>query len=85
MNTAHHVGTDPKRSTNEGLRISFFNDYSAIVIKKRKAFDDVKKRLQKMKIEYALLYPATLRLNINGTMKRFASPDDVTAFIDSLG
>ncbi|RXN37649.1 hypothetical protein ROHU_001856 [Labeo rohita] len=52
---------------------------------KRKAFDNFRKRLQKMKIEYALLYPATLRFTINGTVKRFASPNDVTAFIDSLG
>lgn len=85
LTAARHVGTDPERSADAGPRISFFNDYSAMVIKKRKAFDDVKKRLQKMKIEYALLYPATLRLTINGTMKRFASPDDVTVFIDSLG
>ncbi len=72
LNAARHVGTDPERSADAGPKISFFNDYSAMVIKKRKAFDDVKKRLQKMKIEHALLYPATLRLNINGKMKRFA-------------
>lgn len=85
LDAARRVGTDPERSADAGPRISFFNDYSAMVIKKRKAFDDVKKRLQKMKIEYALLYPATLRLTVNGTIKRFASPEDATTFIDSLG
>ncbi|RXN18054.1 transcription factor 25 [Labeo rohita] len=84
LNAARQGGTDPEGSAKAGPRISFFSDYSVMVIKKRKAFDDVKKRLQKMKIEYALLYPAT-RFTINGTLKRFASPDDVTAFIDSLG
>lgn len=85
LDAARRVGMDPERSTDAGPRISFFNDYSAMVIKKRKAFDDVKRRLQKMKIEYALLYPATLRLTVNGTVKRFASSDDATAFVDSLG
>lgn len=80
LNAARRVGTDPERSTDAGPRISFFSDFSAMVIKKCKAFDNIKKLLQKMKIEYALLYPATLRLTINGTVKRFDSPDGVTCF-----
>ncbi|KAL1268792.1 hypothetical protein QQF64_034155 [Cirrhinus molitorella] len=85
LNAARQSGTDPEGSADAGPKISFFNDYSAMVIKKHKAFDEVKKRLQKKKIEYALLYPATLRLTINGTVRHFASPDDVSAFINSLG
>lgn len=85
MDAARRLGTEPDHPARTGPRISFFNDYSAAVVKKRKAFDDVKERLKKMNIGYALMYPATLKMTVNGTEKRFDTPEGASAFVDSLG
>lgn len=63
-------------------RISFFNDYSAVV-QKRRAFNEVKVRLRELQMDYALLYPATLSVKVGHVRKKFASPQEVTAFLDS--
>jgi hypothetical protein len=85
MNTARRLGVDPDQPARTGPRISFFNDYSAAVVRKRKAFHSVKERLKKMGIVYALIYPATLKWTVNGTEKRFDTPEAAAAFVDSLG
>lgn len=64
-------------------RISFFNDYSAAVVQKRKAFNEVKIRLREMQMEYALLYPATLSVKVGQMRKKFTSPEEVAVFLDS--
>ncbi|KAL0147048.1 hypothetical protein M9458_057572, partial [Cirrhinus mrigala] len=45
-------------------KITFFNDYSAAVVQKRRAFNEVKTRLRELQMEYALLYPATLSVKV---------------------
>ncbi|KAK1874713.1 Protein TALPID3 [Dissostichus eleginoides] len=67
MNAARKLGSEPGRLAHTGPRISFFNDYPAAVVKKRKAFDEIKYRLRKKSIDYALIYPETLKVMINGT------------------
>lgn len=47
-------------------RISFFNDYSAEVVQRQKGFDDIKTLRRKMNIDYALLYPAILKVTVKG-------------------
>ncbi len=84
MNAARHLGTEQDHPAHTAPRISFFNDYSATVVKKRKAFDEVKDHLKKMNISYALIYPATLKMTVNGTDKRFNTLEEAAAFVDSL-
>ncbi|KAL0152672.1 hypothetical protein M9458_052395, partial [Cirrhinus mrigala] len=50
-------------------KISFFNDYSVAVVQKRRAFN---------KMEYALLYPATLSVKVGRARKKFVSPEEMT-------
>lgn len=57
-------------------QILFFNDYSAEIVRKRKAYDGVKAQLREMKVEYALLYPDILRVNTDGGYRRFSSPGE---------
>lgn len=60
------------------------NDYSAKVVWRRKAFDNTKTRLKKMNMDYALLYPATLRVTVDGKQKRVDSPEDAELLVWSL-
>ncbi|RXN12027.1 GTPase IMAP family member 7-like protein [Labeo rohita] len=57
-------------------KISFFNDYSAAVVQKRRAFNEVKTRLRELQMEYALLYPATLSVKVGRARKKFVSPEE---------
>ena len=86
MEAARRLG--PRRSNQDdsaatGPRVSFFNDYSAEVVRRRKAFDDIK-ALRKMNMDYELLYPATLKVTVNGTQKRFNTPKEAAALLNSL-
>lgn len=85
MDAARRLGTDPDHPVRTGPRIYFFNDYSVAVVKKRKAFDEVKDQLKKINIGYALMYPATLKMTVNGTEKRFDTPESAAVFVKSLG
>ncbi len=66
------------------IKVSFFNDYSAAVAKKCKAFDKVKSWMRRKKMDYALLYPATLKLTVNGMEKRFNTPEAAVTYVESL-
>lgn len=84
MEAARRLGarrSNQDGTTNMGPRISFFNDYSAEVVRRRKAFDDIKARLRTMNMDYALLYPATLKVTVNGTQKRFDNPKEAAALL----
>lgn len=87
MEAARRIGSHRANQDSPACkesRIFFFNDYSAEVVRRRKAFDDVKARLRKMNLEYALLYPATLRVMVNGTQKRFNTPKEAVSLRHSL-
>ena len=83
MDAARNIGSDG--SQHKGPKVSFFNDYSTTVVRRRKAFDEAKARLRRMKMDYALLYPATLKIMVNGSPKKLYTPEEAAAFIDSLG
>lgn len=70
--------------TYNGARVSFYSDFSATVMKKRKAYDAVKQRLRERGLPYAMLFPATLQVSHGESKKRFSTPEEVCAFIDSL-
>lgn len=83
MDAARCIGSDDIQ--RQGPRVLFFNDYSAAVVRRRKAFDEVKAQLKRMKMDYALLYPATLKIMVNGSPKKLYTSEEAAAFIDSLG
>lgn len=69
---------------HNGSRISFYSDFSSAVMKKRKAYDTAKQQLRERGISYAMLFPAILQVAHEGSKKRFTTPQQVRAFIDSL-
>lgn len=58
----------------ENSKISLFPDFSAEVQKQRAQFNDVKKRLRSLKIQYAMLYPACLRVMARDEVHFFEKP-----------
>lgn len=69
----------------EGMRIHFFPDFVAGTQKKQREFDQVRRKLQSFEgVRYAMIYPASLRIMVNNTVKTFHSPEQASAFIDSL-
>ena len=64
--------------------MSFFNDFSAKVVRRHKAFDDTKTRLKNMNTNCTLLYSATLRVTVDGKQRRFDLHEDAELLIQSL-
>ncbi|GAA6233374.1 midkine b [Lates japonicus] len=83
MAAARRLATEPNQPADR-IRVSLFNDYSAAVAKRRKAFDEVKSCLRRKNVDYALLYPATLRLSVNTKEKRFNTPEAAATYVESL-
>ncbi|ROL48342.1 LINE-1 retrotransposable element ORF1 protein [Anabarilius grahami] len=69
----------------ENCKISFFQDFSASVLRKRREFDSVRRRLQEIGARYAMLYPAKLRVTIGNTTKILGLPTAVSEFIAETG
>ncbi len=67
-----------------GARVSFYSDFSSTVMKKRKAYDAVKQQLRERGMPYTMLFPATLLVTHGSSKKRFSTPEEVRAFIESL-
>lgn len=65
-------------------RISFYPDYSVEIQRKINGFNDVKKKLREKNIEYAIRYPAKLRVRHLGGFKLFSTPPEVEAFLTEL-
>ncbi|KAK7933618.1 hypothetical protein WMY93_004514 [Mugilogobius chulae] len=68
----------------ENTRIHFFPDFSAEVLNQRRAFDPIKKKLQEMNVQYALLYPAVLRVNIGDVPRMFHSHGEAENFLKEV-
>lgn len=64
--------------------IKFFPDLSAELLRLRRRFDGVKQRLRSLNITYGLVYPAKLRLTVNGQTREFEDPTDVEKFIQEI-
>ena len=68
-----------------GSKVMFFNDFSATVMKRRKRYDDVKKKLREKKIPYAMLFPAILEVTQrNGSKERYKTPEEAQVYANSL-
>lgn len=83
MNSERSIGMESAQASTSGPRISFFHDYSATLWKKCRAFQELKEWLKKMNLNCALIYPATLRITVNGIVKRFDNPSGAAAFLDA--
>ena len=62
-----------------------FQDFSAAVVRKRKRFDGVKKRLKIMGATYTQVYPALLKVTFHSATQMFQDPTAVEQYIESLG
>lgn len=66
-------------------RIHFYPDYSAELVKQRREFEPIKKKLWDMNMEYSLLYPSVLRINCGEEKPRmFRYPKDPEDFMKEL-
>ncbi|KAJ4941205.1 hypothetical protein JOQ06_027492, partial [Pogonophryne albipinna] len=64
----------------QGHPIRIFEDFSATLAKKRATFNKVKSQLYKEGIRFGLLYPARLRVTINGQTRIFDSAEEAERF-----
>ncbi|RXN38810.1 restin-like protein [Labeo rohita] len=56
--------------------IKFFPDLSAEVLRQRRRFDDIKQCLRSLNLRYGIVYPAKLRVTVNGQTREFEDPSD---------
>ncbi|XP_022625466.1 LINE-1 type transposase domain-containing protein 1 [Seriola dumerili] len=68
----------------QGYPIRFFEDFSASLAKKRASFNKVKSLLYKDGIRFGLIYPARLRVTIDGQSRMFDSADEAERFYRDL-
>lgn len=64
--------------------VMLFQDFSAAVVRKRKSFDEVKRRLKSVDAVYRMLYPAVLKVTHSGNTKVFTDPGDVDKYLGTL-
>lgn len=67
--------------TYRGNKVSFFPDLSTDLLRRRAAFNPVKKQLHQAGVKFSLAHPATLCFSFNESRHEFKSPEDVSAFI----
>ena len=77
------LAREKKNVQFNGTRVSFYPDFSAAVQKSRARFTEIKKRLQKVQAPYAMLYPARLRVILNGQAHFFEHPADASDWLDA--
>ncbi|CAM4650574.1 unnamed protein product [Leuciscus chuanchicus] len=64
--------------------IKFFPDLSAEVLRQRRRFDDIKQRLRSLNLRYGIVYPAKLRVTVNGQTHEFEDPSDAEKFLQGI-
>lgn len=64
----------------QGHSIRIFEDFSATLAKKRASFNNVKSLLYRDGIRFGLLYPARLRVTMNGQSQIFDSAEEAERF-----
>lgn len=63
-------------------RISLYPDFSAEVQRRRAKFIDIKKRLRNLNVPYYMLYPAKLKVVVNGNAQFFDNPVAAMNWLD---
>ncbi len=64
--------------------VKFFPDLSAELLHQRRHFDCVKQQLRSLNINYGLIYPAKLRLTVDGQSREFEDPSDAEKLIQGI-
>lgn len=64
--------------------ILLFPDFSADLQRKRKTFNDVRRRLRDKNIKYGMLYPSRLRVQHDGATRFFDNPADADDWLTNL-
>lgn len=68
----------------DGKKVSFFQDFSAGVQKKRAETAEARRRLREAGFKYAFIYPATIRVfNVAGKNTYLSTSAEVNAFLES--
>lgn len=68
----------------ENADVHFYPDFSADLQKKRKTFQDIRRRLREKGLPYSMLYPSRLRVVHAGTAKFFDSPEEADSWFSAL-
>lgn len=84
MNASWELGRKNQAVKYGDSTIMFFQDLSAAVLRRRKAYDAVKKRLKLLGAEYRQIYPALLKVTFRGSSKVFNDPVEAENYADSL-
>ena len=65
--------------------VMLFPDLSAQLLERRRTFDPVKKELKSLNMKYGLMFPARLRVWLDGGQTReFSTPEDAGKFVRGL-
>lgn len=64
-----------------GTSVSIYPDFSPDLQKWRSRFGEIKRKLQHLKVTYALLYPARLRVTTLGEILSFDTPEGVVGWL----
>ncbi|KAI7800009.1 putative LINE-1 type transposase domain-containing protein 1-like [Triplophysa rosa] len=64
--------------------VKFFPDLSAELLRQRRHFYGVKQRLRALNITYGLIYPARLRVTMDGQTRMFDNPTDAERFLSGI-
>lgn len=67
----------------KGSEIHIYADYSAEVARRRATFAPIKAQLKKDGLRFSLLFPAKLRVTVNGNKHEFNTPSEVAAFLEN--
>lgn len=78
------VAREKKELEFNGGRVYIFPDFSAGLLTKRRQFDNVKKKLRDLQMDYSLIYPATLRIISNSKPVLFKCPEEVESFLQDI-
>ena len=84
MDAARRATENGGKLQFEGSTISFYSDYSQGTLRKRKSFDDIRKQLREREVEYSTLHTGVLRIKHDGQVMLCDSPEEATAFLNSL-
>lgn len=68
----------------KGAKIMIFEDFSAAVVRKRQEFNQVKQQLKENGVEFAMLYPAILRIRDRGMEKFFKHPKEAAIYLGKI-
>lgn len=71
-----------KNIQHNSVRISIYPDFSPELQRQRARFAECKRKLQQLRINYALLYPARLRISALGDVTFFSNPTDVSDWLE---